>query len=320
MSSPGSAPWAPPAQRPLLGIVLILLAVACFAMLDTSAKLAGATAPVLGMLFVRYMVQALLMGAWLLRPAHRPLLRSAHPRFQCVRGLLLLSVSALGLWGLQLMPVAEFTAVVMLTPVIVTVLAVVLLKERLTRWRWALVIGGFAGALVIVRPGSGLFGLAALIPLAGAFCYAAFQLLTRRMAGLEHPLTTHFYTGVIGAAIASLILLAFGAPLWEALLRAGPLAWAQMLGMGLFGTCGHLLLILAFGRAPVSLLMPFTYAQILFAMITGWLAFDHLPDVTSRWSMLIIAACGGAAVWLNARDNARIRMPGSRAAADTLTD
>lgn len=289
-------------QRPLLGIALILATAACFAALDTSAKRLGALLPVLVILWSRYAFQAAAMALWLARARQRHLLRAEHPRFQLVRGLLLLGTSALGFYGLQHMPLAEFTSVVMLTPVIVTVLAVLLLHERMTPLRWALVGGGFGGALLVVRPGSGLFGWSAAIPALAALCYAAFQLLTRRLAGIEHPLTTHLYTGVVGAVGAS-IALALLAP--DTLLRelgdAGALSWALLLLVGALGTVGHLLLIFALGVAPVSLLMPFTYAQVLFATLAGWLVFDQVPDAIAGAGMAVVTACGAAAMWLNTR-------------------
>jgi len=218
---PGAAPVTPPGvQRPLAGVALILLTTLCFAALDTSAKLLGTVVPVLVMLWARYTVQAVAMGAWFAGTRRLGLLRSAHPRFQLVRGLLLLGVSAMSYLGLRDMPVAEFTAVVMLTPVIVTVLAALVYAEHVSPLRWALVAGGFAGALVILRPGSGLFGWVALFPALGALGYAAFQLLTRRLAGLEHPLTTHFHTGLIGSLACLLGPAAGPAPAQPALAPA----------------------------------------------------------------------------------------------------
>jgi len=295
---------------PLAGIALILAACACFAVLDTSAKHLGSLLPVVVVLWARYAFQAVAMGLWLAPRRRRTLWRAAHPRFQWVRGLLLLAVSGLGFWGVQLLPLAEFTAVVMLTPVLVTVLAVAVLHEPITPLRAALVVGGLSGALIIVRPGSGLFGWAALLPVAAALCYAAFQLLTRRLAGIEHPLTTHFYTGWIGTLAASVGLAAFAVAPWSALAALPASAWGLLLLVGLLGTVGHLLLILAMGNAPVSLLMPFTYAQIVFAMFTGWVVFAHVPDGWALVGMAVIALCGAASVWLNARD-ARAAVPGS---------
>jgi drug/metabolite transporter (DMT)-like permease len=303
-------------HRPLRGIALILAACACFAVLDTGAKHLGSLIPVAVVLWGRYAFQAVAMGLWLAPARRRVLLRTAHSRFQVVRGLLLLAVSGLGFWGLQLMPVAEFTAVVMLTPVIVSALAVVVLHEPMTPLRAALVAGGLTGALIVVRPGSGLFGWAALLPVAAALCYAAFQLLTRRLAGVEHPLTTHFYTGLVGTLAATAALPVLGAEPWATLAAQGPPAWGLLLLVGLLGTVGHLLLIFSMGNAPVALLMPFTYAQIVFATMTGWIAFDHVPDGWAMVGMAVITVCGAAAVWANARD-ARARVPES---ADAIGD
>lgn len=289
----------------MAGIALILAMGLCFATLDTTAKKLGQVLPVLLVLWVRYAFQALAMTLWLgLRAARGRgnLFRTAHPRFQALRGALLLVTSALLFFGIQFMPVAEYTAVGMLTPVITTVLAALFLHEQVSRRRLALIAGGFVGALIVIRPGSGLFGWYALIPLAMAFVYAAYQLLTRRMSGLEHPLTTHFYTGAVGTALASLALWLAPVPVAQPLAAAGAATWALIALAGLMGTAGHLLFILAVARAPMAVLMPFTYAQIGFASFTGWLAFGHVPDGIAFVGMAVVAACGAAAVWLNFRE------------------
>jgi drug/metabolite transporter (DMT)-like permease len=294
--------------RPLLGIALMLTMGMCFATLDTTAKYLGQTMPVIVALFARYALQALIMGVWLAVRWARGggnLFRSEHPKFQTLRGSLLLATSALLFFGIQFMPVAEFTAVGMLTPVLVTVLAAAFLHEHVSPLRAALVAGGFVGALIVVRPGSGLFGWVAAIPLVMALVYASFQLLTRRLSHLEHPLTTHFYTGLVGAVIVALVGLALH-PLqgWAALQGAPPSTWALLLLAGLAGTAGHLCLILALGVAPMPVLMPFTYVQIAFASFTGWVAFRHVPDGWAFVGMAVVAACGAASVLLNLRESA----------------
>lgn len=298
-----------PAQ-PGLGIALILLMGLCFASLDTTAKYLGQTLSVLVVLWARYAVQAIVMGAWLAVRQQRGggnLFRTAHPRFQLLRGALLLVTSALLFFGIQYMPVAEYTAVGMLTPVLVTLLAAVVLKEPLTPLRAALVVGGFAGALIVVRPGSGLFGWAALLPLAMAFVYANYQLLTRRLAALEHPLTTHFYTGLVGTLLMVAVLAAAAVDVPAVLAALPPRVWVLLLVAGLLGTAGHLFLILAVGIAPLAVLMPFTYVQIGFASFTGWVVFDHVPDHWAFAGMAVVAACGAASVWLNVRESAAAR-------------
>ena len=182
--------------------------------------------------------------------------------FQIARGALLAFSSTMAFAALRRMPVAEFTAIVLLTPVIATLVASVWLKERISPLRWALVVGGFVGALVVIRPGSGIVGWAALLPLAVAFSNATFQIMTSRFAPHEDPFTTNFYTGATGMAIATPILLASAADPIDALLAAPVSQIAALAAIAVLGTSGHLMLIMALSKAPPSTLMPFQYAQL----------------------------------------------------------
>jgi drug/metabolite transporter (DMT)-like permease len=298
-------------------VLLILLAAAFFSSLDSLARGLGAVdgrwaVPVLLIMTVRYATQAAVM-ALVLAPRGRAGFQTAHPRFQWLRGGLLLATSFCSFFGVQFMPVPEFTAINMLTPLLVTVLAAAVLNEPVTRLRWALVAGGFVGALVVIRPGSGVFGAAVLLPLVGAVCYASFQVLTSRLAGAESPLTTHFYTGAVGTlGLLPVLAIAASAQGADAVLatlhRLSPQACALMLAIGLLGTIGHLLLILALGKARTATLMPFLYTQIGFAALIGVVAFGHWPDHWAWIGMGVIAACGASAAALN------MRRPGAQAA------
>ena len=308
---------ARPAGRPVAGVVLIVLMAACFATMDTTIKVLGAFVPVLLLLWLRYAFQAVAMLGWLLAKRRGDGFRSAHPRFQMLRGALLLTTSAMSFWGVQLLPVAEFTAITMLTPVIVTLLSGWLLHEPVSRARWLLVIGGLAGALVVIRPGGGVFGWPVLLPLVGACAYAAFQLLTRRLAGIEDPYTTHFYTGLTGTLLLSAVLAA--SPIDVAgTLAAQPAHRLALMGMiGALGTAGHLFLILALGMGRPATLMPFMYTQIAFATGLGFLWLGAAPDGIAFGGMAVIAACGAASVWLNFREaEARARVAALQ--ADTI--
>ncbi len=283
--------------RPLQGVLFLIAAVACFAVLDTTVKYISAVVSVLLAVWFRYAFQAVVVSAAMLPLRGRSLLRTAHPRFQALRGALLLLVSILSFVSLSVMPVAEFTAIVMISPLMVTLLAAVFLKERVSPLRWALVVGGFVGALLIVRPGGGVLGWASLLPLVMVTAYASFQILTSRMARTEDPMTMHFYTGWTGALIMTAAL-----PLiWQAIPDAQTLLLLCL--VGLMGTIGHFLLILAFARAPASTLSPYLYAQIAFAMLGGWLVFSHVPDRPALLGMGLIALCGTTAAWLTARQN-----------------
>jgi len=306
-----------PRQHPLLGVTLIALAASCFATMDSGSRYLGAYLPVLLFFWARYAFQATVMAVWLALRGGLAAFTTAHPRFQTIRGALLAATSAMSFYGVQHMPVPEFTAINMLTPLLVIVLAGWWLHEKVSPLRWALVAGGFVGALIVIRPGSGVFGWAVLFPLAGAFTYASFQVLTRRLSGHESPYATHFYTGLTGTLILTPILLASPIPVL-ATLQAAP-AWqiGLMLSIGALGTVGHLLLILSLGMAPTATLMPFVYLQIAVATVIGWLVFRQVPDAVAFVGMGVIAACGAAGAWLNVRSSPR---PTDPVVADTMAD
>src|SRR5262245_40458346 len=153
-----------PTPRPLAGIALIVVTVCCFATMDTTVRYVGQRVPVLLILWMRYAMQALLSALWIV--AFRTGgFRTTQPRFQVLRGTLLLLSSALTFVALQHIPVPELTSINMLGPVLVTALAGWLLHEPVSTLRKALVAGGFIGALVVIRPGSGLFGWVVLLPI-----------------------------------------------------------------------------------------------------------------------------------------------------------
>lgn len=287
---------APHPGRALAGIGFLIAATACFAVLDTTVKVVGAVVSVLLAVWFRYVFHAVVVTAVMLPLRGRDLLRTDHPRFQVLRGALLLSVSALSFLAVQYMPVGEFTAIIMVTPLAVTLLAALFLRERVRPLRWVLVTGGFAGALMVVRPGGGLVGWAALLPLVMVFAYAWFQILTAKMARTEDPMTMHFYTGWVGALVASLALPA----VWQAVPDARTLTLLCLIG--LMGTVGHFLLILAFQRAPASTLSPYLYTQIGFAMFCGWVVYDHVPGGLELAGIALIVLCGATASWLTARE------------------
>ena len=305
-------------QRPLLGVCLIVLMAAGFAGMDTGVRLLRGAMPVVLMLWLRYAFQAIVMALWLSRSPNLSF-HSAHPRFQLLRAALLLFTSAMIFFGLQHMPVPELTSINMLAPLLITLLAAWLLHETVSPLRWALVGGGLVGALLVIRPGSGLFGVAVLFPLAGVCTYAAYQVLTSRMSSLDNPYTTHFWTGLIGMLLVTPLLLLDGADMWAAASAANADQWLVMLSIAVLGTAGHLLLILALGMAPTSTLMPFIYTQIPIAVGLSWLVFRQWPDALAWLGMAVISACGATAAWLNLRSRpaaAAALARGEGAAAD----
>ena len=307
------------AQQPLVGIALIVSAAACFGTMDTTLRYLGAFIGIALMLWLRFAMHAAAMTAWIAASPDKTF-RSANPRFQFLRGSLLAFSSGMAFTALRHMPVAEFTAIVMVTPLLITLLARVWLKETVSATRWLLVAGGMAGTLIIIRPGSGLFGWEVLLPLAVAFSNAFFQLLTSRLAPQENPYTTNFYTGLTGMLLATPLLIASSQDISDTLEAAPPLHLGLLLAIGVLGTAGHLLLIMALGKAPTATLMPFLYTQIAVAAFLGWIALGAAPDAWGWTGMAVIAVCGAVSAWLNMRDAAAQQRPVSAVAADTVAD
>ena len=282
---------------PLTGIGLVVASVACFAVLDTTTKYISNSVPLLMALWFRYAFQAVVTTATVLPLRGLAILRTVHPKFHMLRGLLLLSTSLFAFFSLRYMPVGEFTAIVMITPLVITLLAATSLGEKVSPLRWALVTGGFAGTMVIIRPGHDAFEWTTLLPIGLVVSNAWFQVLTSKLVKTENPLTMQFYTGWAGTLVASLAL-----PFVWISLDSWTL-WACLGLMGLTGTVGHFLLILAYQRAPAATLTPYLFCQIGFAMFGGWLVFSHVPDQWSLVGMGMIAVCGAAGAWLAVRES-----------------
>lgn len=287
----------------LAGIALTVAAVACFAILDTTTKYVGASVPLLMALWFRYAFQAVATSVVVLPLRGLSVLRTAHPKFQLLRGLLLLSASIFAFFSLRYMQVGEFTAIVMIVPLVITLLAATVLGERVSALRWSLVVGGFVGTLMIIRPWHDNFDWASLLPIGVVLCSSGFQVLTSQLAKTEDPVTMHLYTGWVGTLLASLALpfVWVALPSWS--------LWGWLVVMGCAASIGHFMLIVAYKRTQASTLTPYLYAQVGFAMLGGWLAFSHVPD---RWALLgiaMIALCGALGAWLAVREGKVLIQP-----------
>jgi drug/metabolite transporter (DMT)-like permease len=275
------------------GIALMLAMSFMFASLDTLAKLMGRHYPTVELIWFRYtfhVVTMLLIGLPFL--GFR-LFRARNWNWQIGRGFILICSTTLSFVGLQLLPLAEFTAIAFITPLLVTLAAAQFLGEKVSRAQWVMVVLGFVGALVIIRPGSGIFGWAALIPLIMAGVYALFQVLTRKFAAHDDPVPTLFFSGLVGMVISS-----FAVPwVWKMPHAAD---WPPLIALGVMGAGGHLMLILAFRRAPASVIAPISYSQLVFAALLGLGVWRHVPDFFSLLGMAIILFAGVGAAALQA--------------------
>ena len=279
----------------LSAILTMVAAMACLSTQDTlSKKLMLSLAPVI-IIWSRYGLQTALVSVSLWRRRSPELWRSRQWRLQLLRGVLVVGGSVCGYGALQRMPVAEFTAIYCLVPLAVTLAARFVMKEQVSWPGWLCVAGGLTGALLVVRPGGDVDPVGALLALAGVTCHTAFQILTGYLARQDSPLTIQLFTSVFGFASLSLVAPFF----WPAALPWPDIA--LLLLVALAGAYGQYFMVLAFAKAPASVLSPYLYSAIGFSALGGWWMFGHLPDATAICGMLMIGAFGLAAGWLNQR-------------------
>lgn len=281
--------------HPLRGILLMSFAVMLFATLDATGKYLAQRYPVSFLVWARYAVHFIIMLALLAPSMRGNLMRTRRLPLQLLRSVALVATSLLFLTALFHLPLAEGTALMFLTPLLVTVLAGPALGEKVAGASWAGLISGFVGVLLIVRPGTSLSWLGVLLVLGSVAMLSVYHLMTRLLSKTENSFTTLFYTAFVGTAIMSAVEAVLGFPEHIAG-KDVPL----ILSLGVSGGVGHFLLIRAFHHAPASVLMPFTFTQLVWAALLGWIAFGQFPDVLAATGMAIIGA-GGAWVAMNER-------------------
>jgi len=264
----------------------MIAAVGTFVLMDTTAKYLSHWYPPAFIVWARYASNLAVLLAFLAARGELARLRSERPGIQFARGLLLALATLLFFTSLSVLPLANANAIGFAMPLFVAALAVPMLGERLEMARLLAVLAGLGGALVIVRPGSDLFTPYALLPLGMALFNALYQILTRKIAGLEHPLTSLVWGALVGAGLLSL---------------AAPFVWVApqavfhgvlIVVIGVLASVGHWLLIKAYDHASATLLAPYTYSSLIWAMLMGWLVFGDFPDGWSLLGMAIIVLAG----------------------------
>jgi drug/metabolite transporter (DMT)-like permease len=267
----------------LRGVALMCAAVALFSALDTIAKFLSGHMDTLQVVAVRF-ISAFFIALLFSNPISRPgLLRTARPGLQVLRALMLVSTTIFNFLAFRYLQLDEALAILFATPFLVAIAAGPLLGEWVGWRRWTAIAVGFAGVLVVIRPGlSGGMQWAALFSVAAAIFYAGYGIATRMVSRTDGSETTLFYGNLV-AICAMGPLLPF---VWS-----GPISWLDfslMVAMGALGSFSHYLLIAAHRRAPASVLSPFIYTQLVWATALGYLVFGDIP---TQWTLL-----GGAIV------------------------
>ncbi len=284
------------------GILLHIAGLWLLSVLDASGKLLVlAGIPVLMVSWVRYTVHILIMTAVVLPQRGLAVFKTRSLPRQLLRGLLMIITTVMFFSVLQRLPLAEGTAMNFLAPLFVMAMAPWLLGEPHRLHRWLGVVAGFAGMLIVVRPGAQLDPVGVVLGLFTALAFALFQISTRRVAH-DDPLTTSYYGGLFGAISLTLGLPWFWKmpelPLWQ---------WALLVSTGVTGFLGHWLQTAAYRRSPATLLAPFSYLQIVSAATLGWLVFGQVPGLVSWIGIALICLAGLSVVMIETRMRSRVK-------------
>jgi len=258
----------------------------CYSFLDVTGKWLVLALPVLQVVWLRFLVHALL-GVCVLLPVHGVrLFRVHHLRLQLLRGGMLATMTGLNFWALQYLQLDVTGAIQFSVPIVVALASAQWLGERLDRRRWLAILSGFGGVLLIVQPGSQAFHPAMLLSIGNALLYAGFNILTRHLAATELPAATQ----LLSAIIATLLLTPFGIATWQT--PQNGLTWVLVLSLGVFGGAGHFLAAQAHRYASAAVLSPFMYQQILYFALGGWLVFGHVPSALVVAGVALIVGSG----------------------------
>ena len=273
------------ADRPFKGIALILASTVFLGTSDATAKYLSATLPSIEIAWIRFLVFALIMVPSMLPGSPLYALQTKSLGLQLMRGAALLGSSLFFISGLRFLPIAEASATGFVSPLFVTALSIIFLGEKVGLRRWIATAVGLIGVLIILRPGSGAFHAAAFFPLVSALAWACTLIMTRMMSGKELAITTMTYSSIAGVCILSALVPAvWVTPSWHDIL------FGVLIGVA--STAGQWIVVLAFRYADASVLAPFSYSQLVWVSLLGFLIFGEVPDVWTVTGAAFIVASG----------------------------
>jgi drug/metabolite transporter (DMT)-like permease len=273
------------ADRPFKGIALILASTVFLGASDVTAKYLSASLPSIEIAWIRFLVFALIMSPAMLPGSPLFALQTERRGLHLLRGAALLGSSLFFISGLRYLPIAEASATGFVAPLFVTALSIIFLGEKVGLRRWIATALGLLGVIIILRPGTSAFHPAAFFPLVSALAWACTLIMTRMMSGSERAITTMTYSSIAGVCILSaLVPFVWVAPTWHDILFG--------IFIGVASTAGQWIVVLAFRYADASVLAPFSYTQLLWVSILGFLVFGEVPDIWTITGAAFIVASG----------------------------
>ena len=266
-------------------IILNLSAWVMLPIMDGFAKYLSSTLPVLQITWSRYFFTVVIVLPIMLVFFRKNLTWTEQPKLQLIRGLLLFCANILFFYSISIISLAKALTLAFISPLIVTALSPILLGEKVGFRRWAAVITGFIGSLIVIRPGFLEINLASIAALGTGVLYGFYLIVTRKLHNSDSPLLTLLLTGVVGVIIGSMIM----PTVW---VQPTITEWYMMFAIGFFASIGHLFLILSLKYADASKLAPFGYFEILTNIIIGYFFFNHFPDYWHFLGLFIIISSG----------------------------
>jgi len=282
-------------DHPLLGIGLMLSAMAMLPFLDVVAKhLGNMGMPVLQIVWARMVFGAILTLPFAWRAGGARALIPTIPLYHLLRASFLMAATGFFFWALKYQSIADTLAVFFVQPLIVTMLSPWALGEHVGPRRWAAVAVGFIGTLIIIRPGFATINPGMLMGLGAGCSLAIYMIMTRRISGSAHAMVTTFHTSLAGALIATVLVpLDWTTPTAE--------QWALFPLLAIIAAVGHYLIVRAYDFAEASLLAPLAYTEIIMATILGWLFFNDFPD---GWTFAGVGVLIASAIYISFRERA----------------
>ncbi|MDQ7246612.1 DMT family transporter [Dongia sedimenti] len=281
-------------HRPILGAGLMLCALAMLPGMDAIAKKLSETLPTVEVTWGRFLFYALVIGPIAFAKFGRRALRPARPGLQILRGLLFAGSAYAFFLSIAELPLADTMAVFFIYPMIVLLASALLLGERIGALRWAMVVLGFAGALLVMQPSLEGISTGNVFALLSGAGYAFGMMVTRRLAPHDPGLVTG-----LTSALTGVVLYSFAMPfVWVA---PSSNEWLWLIGVGVIAALGHYLLIVAHQMATAAQLAPYGYAEIVSAIFFGLIVFGNWPTPIVWLGILVIVASGVVVTWANAR-------------------
>ena len=245
--------------------------------------------------FGRFVVQASLLFCFIAFAWNRGTIPVYFSSVNVLRGMIMGLAAMLFFVAVKYMPLADAISIFFVEPIIVMLMSAVFLRETVGWRRLLAAVVGFVGAIIVIRPSYELFGLVSLLPLATAFLFSIYLILTRISGGNDHPVVMQFYAGIGGVVLCSGALVVgalTGAEDFSLTVPTQAFAWYLLLGIGLLAVVSHLLIVIAFSMAPASILAPFQYVEIVSATILGYFIFGDFPDLVKWVGIFIIIGSG----------------------------